>query len=145
MEPTLLLIVAVALFFDYSNGFHDAANSIATIVSTRVLSPRAAVIWAAFFNFIAFAVFGVHVAKTIAKGTVQQFKVNGTYSDNTIQDLTEAAGWQEVVRTQFYNGVPVQMTVKEYVETEEHRRAKAALADLEEEFRRTGLPPGWTR
>ena len=59
--------------------------------------------------------------------------------------LTEAAGWQEVVRTQFYNGVPVQMTVKEYVETEEHRRAKAALADLEEEFRRTGLPPGWTR
>ncbi len=70
MEPTLLLIVAVALFFDYSNGFHDAANSIATIVSTRVLSPRAAVIWAAFFNFIAFAVFGVHVAKTIAKGIV---------------------------------------------------------------------------
>ena len=59
--------------------------------------------------------------------------------------LTEAAGWQEVVRTQFYNGIPVQMTVKEYVETEEHRRAKAALADLEEEFRRTGLPPGWTR
>lgn len=59
--------------------------------------------------------------------------------------VTEAAGWQEVVRTQFHNGIPVQMTVKEYVETEEHRRAKAALADLEEEFRRTGLPPGWAR
>lgn len=66
----LWAIVAVALLFDYSNGFHDAANSIATVVSTRVLSPRQAVVWAAFFNFIAFAVFGVHVAKTIAKGTV---------------------------------------------------------------------------
>jgi len=68
--PQILLIIAVALAFDYSNGFHDAANSIATVVSTRVLSPRQAVVWAAFFNFIAFAVFGVHVAKTIAKGTV---------------------------------------------------------------------------
>jgi len=66
----LLFIVLVALVFDYSNGFHDAANSIATIVSTRVLAPRYAVVWAAFFNFVAFAVFGVHVAKTIAKGTV---------------------------------------------------------------------------
>src|SRR5712691_7500485 len=66
----ILLIVLVALAFDFSNGFHDAANSIATIVSTRVLAPRYAVVWAAFFNFVAFAVFGVHVAKTIAKGTV---------------------------------------------------------------------------
>src|SRR5436309_7622060 len=66
----LLLIVLLALAFDFSNGFHDAANSIATVVSTRVLSPRLAVVWAAFFNFVAFAVFGVHVAKTIAKGTV---------------------------------------------------------------------------
>ena len=70
LPPELLVIIAVALFFDYSNGFHDAANSIATIVSTRVLSPRLAVLWAAFFNFVAFAVFGVHVAQTIAKGTV---------------------------------------------------------------------------
>jgi inorganic phosphate transporter, PiT family len=68
--PEILFIIAVALAFDYSNGFHDAANSIATVVSTRVLSPRQAVVWAAFFNFVAFAVFGVHVAKTIAKGTV---------------------------------------------------------------------------
>jgi len=66
----VLAIVAVALLFDFSNGFHDAANSIATVVSTRVLSPRLAVAWAAFFNFVAFAVFGVHVARTIAKGTV---------------------------------------------------------------------------
>ena len=70
LPPEILFIILVALAFDYSNGFHDAANSIATVVSTRVLSPRYAVIWAAFFNFIAFAVFGVHVAKTIAKGTV---------------------------------------------------------------------------
>ncbi len=66
----VLAIIAIALFFDFSNGFHDAANSIATVVSTRVLTPRVAVVWAAFFNFVAFAVFGVHVARTIAKGTV---------------------------------------------------------------------------
>jgi PiT family inorganic phosphate transporter len=63
-------IIFTALLFDFINGFHDAANSIATVVSTRVLSPRAAVAWAAFFNFIAFTVFGVHVAKTIGKGVV---------------------------------------------------------------------------
>ena len=63
-------IILVALAFDFSNGFHDAANSIATMVSTRVLSPRTAVIWAAFFNFVAFLVLGVHVARTIGKGVV---------------------------------------------------------------------------
>jgi PiT family inorganic phosphate transporter len=63
-------IILVALAFDFINGFHDAANSIATVVSTRVLSPRAAVAWAAFFNFVAFLVFGVHVARTIGKGVV---------------------------------------------------------------------------
>ncbi len=61
----VVLIVALALVFDYVNGFHDAANSIATVVATRVLSPGAAVAWAAFFNFIAFVVFGTAVAKTI--------------------------------------------------------------------------------
>src|SRR5216684_4890708 len=60
-----VLIVFVALVFDYTNGFHDAANSIATVVSTRVLSPGLAVLWAAFFNFVAFAVLGTRVAKTI--------------------------------------------------------------------------------
>ena len=59
--------------------------------------------------------------------------------------LAEAACWHEVVRTEFYQGVPVQMKVKEFVESEEFRQAKQALADLEEQFRRTGLPPGWTR
>src|SRR5829696_2819763 len=64
----VLLIIVVALVFDYINGFHDAANSIATVVSTRVLSPGMAVIWAAFFNFIAFAIFGTRVAKAIGDG-----------------------------------------------------------------------------
>ncbi len=63
-------IIAVALAFDFTNGVHDAANSIATIVSTRVLSPRQAVAWAAFFNFIAFLIFGTAVAKTIGKGLI---------------------------------------------------------------------------
>jgi inorganic phosphate transporter, PiT family len=67
---TLWLLVAVALVFDFLNGLHDAANSIATIVSTRVLKPRYAVAWAAFFNFVAFAFFGLHVAKTIGAGIV---------------------------------------------------------------------------
>ena len=61
----VIVIIAVALFFDYVNGFHDAANSIATVVATRVLSPGLAVGWAAFFNFVAFIVFGTAVAKTI--------------------------------------------------------------------------------
>ena len=73
MESVALwLVVLVALSFDFVNGFHDAANSIATVVATRVLSPRMAVIWAAFFNFIAFLVFGTEVASTIAKDVVHQ-------------------------------------------------------------------------
>jgi PiT family inorganic phosphate transporter len=73
MEPILLLtigIVVVALLFDFLNGFHDAANSIATVVSTRVLSPGLAVIWAAFFNFVAAFVFPHKVATTIGKGLI---------------------------------------------------------------------------
>jgi PiT family inorganic phosphate transporter len=67
---TLWFLVAVALLFDFLNGMHDAANSIATIVSTRVLSPRWAVVWAAGFNFIAFLFFGLHVANTVGSGIV---------------------------------------------------------------------------
>src|SRR6185503_17014855 len=66
-----LIIVLIALIFDFTNGFHDAANSIATVVSTRVLSPRYAVIWAAVFNFVAFAIFGTRVAKTIGGDLVR--------------------------------------------------------------------------
>jgi len=68
MTPALLLTIGLALAFDFINGFHDAANSIATVVSTRVLSPRAAVAWAAAFNFVAFLVFPMHVSAAIAKG-----------------------------------------------------------------------------
>src|SRR3990172_9770429 len=71
--PLLLVIfiILVALAFDYINGFHDAANSIATVVSTRVLTPTQAVLWAAFFNFVAAFGFGVNVAKTVGKGGVE--------------------------------------------------------------------------
>ena len=68
--PVLIALIVVALAFDLLNGLHDAANSIATIVSTRVLRPRYAVIWAAFFNFIAFLFFGLHVAETVGTGIV---------------------------------------------------------------------------
>jgi PiT family inorganic phosphate transporter len=74
LSTTLLLLivtVAVALAFDFLNGFHDAANSIATVVSTRVLSPKLAVIWAAFFNFVAAFLLGTAVAKTIGKGMIR--------------------------------------------------------------------------
>jgi PiT family inorganic phosphate transporter len=73
METSLFLIipiVVIALIFDFTNGMHDAANSISTIVSTRVLTPRQAVIWAAFFNFIAFLIFGTGVAETIGQGMI---------------------------------------------------------------------------
>ena len=66
----IFALIAVALIFDFLNGLHDAANSIATIVSTRVLSPNIAVVWAAFFNFIAFLFFGLHVAQTVGTGLI---------------------------------------------------------------------------
>jgi PiT family inorganic phosphate transporter len=81
MEPTLalpllVLLILVALGFDFINGLHDAANSIATVVSTRVLSPHFAVAWAAFFNFIAFLFIGLHVAETIGKGIVDPLVID---------------------------------------------------------------------
>jgi PiT family inorganic phosphate transporter len=79
MTPTItfaIVIVLVALSFDFLNGFHDAANSIATVVSTRVLSPRVAVLWAAFFNFVAAFTFGTAVAKTMGKGMIRLDAVN---------------------------------------------------------------------
>lgn len=79
MDPTLIFVIitiAIALFFDFLNGFHDAANSIAAVVSTRVLKPHQAVVWAAFFNFIAFLFFGTHVAATIGVGLVDPEVMN---------------------------------------------------------------------
>ena len=69
--PVLVGLIAVALLFDFLNGLHDAANSIATIVSTRVLRPQYAVLWAGFFNFVAFLVFGLNVAQTIGTGIIE--------------------------------------------------------------------------
>ncbi|MGB3813851.1 MAG: inorganic phosphate transporter [Shinella sp.] len=68
--PLLIALIGIALLFDFLNGLHDAANSIATIVSTRVLRPQYAVMWAAFFNFIAFLFFGLHVAETLGRGII---------------------------------------------------------------------------
>src|SRR5919202_5223250 len=72
----VLILVALALVFDYINGFHDSANSIATVVSTRVLSPGVAVLWAAFFNFMAAFVVGTAVAKTVGKGLIDPVVVD---------------------------------------------------------------------
>ncbi|MBA2731305.1 MAG: inorganic phosphate transporter [Acidobacteria bacterium] len=83
----VIFIIFIALVFDYINGFHDAANSIATVVSTRVLSPGMAVMWAAFFNFIAFAVFGTRVAKTIGGDLVN---INLIASDMRLYVLLSA-------------------------------------------------------
>src|SRR5213596_2890222 len=95
-----LAIVLVALIFDFTNGFHDAANSIATVVSTRVLSPRYAVAWAAFFNFIAFLIFKTHVASTIAKDVVLQ----DTLTIGVVfAGLIGAIGWNLIT---FYLGLP---------------------------------------
>ena len=76
--PALVALIGVALVFDLLNGLHDAANSIATVVATRVLRPQIAIVWAAFFNFVAFAVFGLHVAETIGTGIVNAGVVDGS-------------------------------------------------------------------
>ena len=70
MSGLILFVIAIALLFDFLNGFHDAANSIATVVTTRVLTPMQAVAWAAFFNFVAAFGFGTAVAKTIGSGMI---------------------------------------------------------------------------
>jgi len=75
--PVLIGLIAVALVFDFLNGLHDAANSIATVVATRVLRPQTAVVWAAVFNFVAFAVFGLHVATTVGTGIISPGLVDG--------------------------------------------------------------------
>jgi len=100
MDITIIFLILLALVFDFLNGFHDAANSIATIVSTRVLTPRWAVLWAAFFNFIAFLFFGLHVANTIGKGIIDI-----TVVDNHIifATLTGACLWNIIT---WYWGLP---------------------------------------
>jgi PiT family inorganic phosphate transporter len=90
MTTYVLIIIALALIFDFLNGFHDAANSIATVVSTRVLTPGFAVIWAAAFNFIAVYTMGLAVAATIGKGIVTPDSVNNHV---ILAALTGAISW----------------------------------------------------
>src|SRR5258706_5044432 len=89
----VLAILFVALIFDFINGFHDAANSIATVVSTRVLSPSAAVVWAAFWNFVAAFVFGTAIAKTVGKGLIDLNVVDSTV---VLGGLIGAIAWDLV-------------------------------------------------
>lgn len=103
METSLFLIIPIiliALIFDFTNGMHDAANSISTIVSTRVLSPRQAVLWAAGFNFVAFLIFGTGVAKTIGKGMVDIEIVTATV---ILAGLIGAIAWNLIT---WYFGLP---------------------------------------
>lgn len=86
----IILLILLALFFDYLNGFHDAANSVSTVISTRVLSPRIAVIWAAFFNFIAFLVFHTGVAMTVGSGIVD---INVVDTNLVFGALCGACAW----------------------------------------------------
>ncbi|MEA2564061.1 MAG: inorganic phosphate transporter, PiT family [Acidobacteriota bacterium] len=97
----LVFIILIALAFDFLNGFHDAANSIATVVSTRVLSPQKAVVWAAFFNFVAAFVLGTHVAKTIGKGMIDLAVVT---QDVVLAGLLGAITWNLLT---WYWGLPV--------------------------------------
>ena len=96
----VVLIIGVALVFDFINGFHDAANSIATVVSTRVLSPTQAVIWAAFFNFVAAFGFGVSVAHTVGKGIVRPESVDALV---VLAALVGAIAWNVIT---WYGGIP---------------------------------------
>src|SRR3979409_513218 len=98
--PLLVGLIAVALAFDFLNGLHDAANSIATIVSTRVLRPQYAVAWAAFFNFIAFLFFGLHVAETIGRGIVDSAIIDPRV---VFGALMGAISWNLIT---WYYGIP---------------------------------------
>src|SRR5512140_636365 len=96
----VVFLVMLALAFDFMNGFHDAANSIATIVSTRVLRPQWAVLWAAFFNFLALAIFGVAVAATVGKGIVDPAIVDHHV---VFGALVGAIAWNVIT---WYYGIP---------------------------------------
>jgi PiT family inorganic phosphate transporter len=96
----IAFIIALALLFDFTNGMHDAANSVATIVSTRVLKPQQAVLWAAFFNFIAFLIFGTTVASTIGKGMID---VNTVTPTVVLAGVCGAILWN---LTTWYLGLP---------------------------------------
>src|SRR6187549_3200806 len=134
MDHTLLGVLAlivVALIFDYINGFHDAANSIATVVSTRVLSPGKAVIWAAFFNFVAAFGFGTAVAQTVGSGMVDLKVVTLTV---IFAGLTGAIVWDLVT---WYYGLPTSSSHALFGGYAGAAVAKAGFIAI--------IPSGWTR
>ena len=96
----IIIIIIVALAFDFTNGMHDAANSISTIVSTRVLTPKQAIVWASFFNFIAFLIFGTAVAATIGKGMID---INSVTPTVILAGLLGAIAWNMIT---WYFGLP---------------------------------------
>jgi PiT family inorganic phosphate transporter len=134
MDHTLLAVLAligVALIFDYINGFHDAANSIATVVSTRVLSPGQAVVWAAFFNFAAAFLFGTGVAQTVGSGMVDLSVVTFTV---IFAGLTGAIIWDLIT---WYFGLPTSSSHALFGGYGGAAIAKAGLVAI--------IPSGWTR
>ena len=124
-------LIAVALFFDYINGFHDAANSIATVVSTRVLSPGKAVIWAAFFNFVAAFTFGTAVASTVGSGMIHIEVVTFAV---VLGGLTGAIVWDLIT---WYYGLP---TSSSHALIGGYAGAAVAKAGF-----RAIIPAGWTK
>src|SRR5436189_5651238 len=134
MDPMLLSVialVAVALLFDYLNGFHDAANSIATVVSTRVLTPGKAVIWAAVFNFVAAFGFGTAVAKTVGAGMVD---LNVVTFAVILAGLTGAIVWDLIT---WYFGLPTSSSHALIGGYAGAAVAKAGFAAI--------IPSGWTK
>jgi len=132
VELALVIIVVVtALAFDYINGFHDAANSIATVVSTRVLSPGQAVIWAAFFNFAAAAIFGTAVAKTVGSGMID---IKVVTSSVILAGLLGAIVWDLIT---WYYGLPTSSShalIGAYAGAAIAKAGQVAL-----------IPSGWTK
>src|SRR6195256_340636 len=127
----VVALISVALFFDYINGFHDAANSIATVVSTRVLTPGKAVIWAAFFNFVAAFTFGTAVATTIGAGMIDRQVVTLAV---ILSGLAGAIIWDLIT---WYFGLPTSSSHALIGGYAGAAVAKAGLAAI--------IPGGWTK
>src|SRR5262245_2076518 len=127
----LVFIILVALSFDFLNGFHDAANSIATVVSTRVLAPQKAVVWAAFFNFVAAFVLGTHVAKTVGAGMIDLKVVT---QEVVLTGLIGAIAWNLIT---WYFGLPVSSSHALIGGYAGAAVAKAGFAAIQ--------PAGWTK
>ncbi len=127
----VVLVIGVALVFDYINGFHDAANSIATVVSTRVLSPGKAVVWAAFFNFVAAFVFGTAVARTIGSGMID---ISAVTTAVILAGLIGAIVWDLIT---WYYGLPTSSSHALIGGYAGAGVAKAGVGVL--------IPAGWTK